>query len=155
MRFPDLPDDLGPVLRHLEAASPNEGCGVVLRRVADGALRVRPMENDYDRARAEEPETYPRTARTAYRLNPREQLAVLRECDATGEEICCIFHSHVDAGAYFSAEDRRQALQDGDGEPLHPGVSYLVVAVDQGRATDARCYRYEAGEFRETLVSLV
>jgi proteasome lid subunit RPN8/RPN11 len=152
MRFPDLPDDLGPLLRHLEAAYPNEGCGVVLRRVADGALRVRPMENAYDRAHAEDPETYPRTARTAYTLDPREQLALQRECDATGEEICCIFHSHADVGAYFSAEDRRQAVQDG--EPLHPGVSYLVVAVDQRRATAARLYRYEAGDFQETLVPL-
>lgn len=152
MSFPDLPADLGPVLRHLEAAYPNEGCGVVLRRVADGGLRVRLVENAYDRFHALEPEHFPRTARTAYLLDPRELLAIHRECDERGEEICCVFHSHADIGAYFSPEDRRQALPDGD--PALPGVSYLVVAVDRGRATAACRYRYEAGEFRETVVPL-
>ena len=149
---PDLPDDLAPLLRHLEAAYPDEGCGVVLRRVSDGALRVRLMENAYDRYRALEPEHFPRTARTAYLLDPREQLALTREADAAGEEFCCIFHSHADAGAYFSGEDRRQALLDG--EPVMPGASYLVVAVDRGRATAARLYRFEGGDFRETPVAL-
>lgn len=149
---PDLPDDLAPLLRHLEAAYPDEGCGVVLRKVAGGALRVRLMENAYDRYRALEPESFPRTARTAYLLDPKEQLALYREAEAAGEEICCIFHSHADAGAYFSPEDRRQALLEG--EPVVPGASYLVVAVDQGRATAARLYRFEGGDFLETLVPL-
>jgi len=152
MSHPDLPDDLGPLLRHLEAAYPDEGCAVVLRRAADGALRFRPMENAYDRQRALEPERFPRTARTAYTFDPYQQLALQREADAAGEEICCIVHSHADAGAYFSPEDRRQALQDG--EPVMPGASYLVVAVDQGRATAARLYRFEGGDFLETLVPL-
>jgi proteasome lid subunit RPN8/RPN11 len=152
MSFPDLPDDLGPLLRHLEAAYPDEGCGVVLRRAADGALRIRPMENAYDRFHALDPETFPRTARTGYALDTREQLALQRECDAQGEEICCVFHSHADAGAYFSPEDRRQALLDG--EPILPGVSYLVVAVDLRRATAARLYRHQAGDFLETTISL-
>jgi [CysO sulfur-carrier protein]-S-L-cysteine hydrolase len=149
---PDLPGDLGPILRHLAAAYPNEGCGVVIRRVADGALRVRPMENAYDRFHTLEPDDFPRTARTAYLFDPREQLAVQRECDQAGEEICCVFHSHADVGAYFSPEDRRAALMDG--EPVLPGVSYLVVAVDQGRPTAARLYRFEGGDFRETAVPL-
>jgi proteasome lid subunit RPN8/RPN11 len=149
---PDLPEDLGPILRHLAAAYPDEGCGVVIRRTAGGALRVRPMDNAYDRFHALEPESFPRTARTGYLFDPREQLAVQRECDQAGEEICCVFHSHVDGGAYFSAEDRRAALIDG--EPVLPGVSYLVVAVHQGRPTDARLFRFERGDFRDTPVEL-
>jgi [CysO sulfur-carrier protein]-S-L-cysteine hydrolase len=149
---PDLPDDLGPILRHLAAAYPDEGCGVVIRRASDGALRVRPMENAYDRFHAREPDDFPRTARTAYLFEPREQLTVERECDQGGEQICCVFHSHTDAGAYFSAEDRRAALWEG--EPVLPGVSYLVVAVDQGRPTAARLYRFEGGDFREAPVPL-
>lgn len=152
MSLSDLPDDLAPILRHLEAAYPNEGCGLVLRKVADGALRVRLMENAYDRHHALEPESYPRTARSGYLFDPREHLAAQREADAQGEEICCVFHSHVDVGAYFSGEDRRGALMDG--EPILPGASYLVVAVDEGRATAARLYRFEAGDFHGMPVSL-
>ncbi|HVE86396.1 MAG TPA: M67 family metallopeptidase [Myxococcales bacterium] len=148
----ELPADLGPLLRHLEACYPNEGCGVVLRGAPGGPVRVRPMENAYDRYHAQDPEAFPRTSRTAYHLDPRELLAVFREADDRGEALACIFHSHADAGAYFSAMDRTLAAPDG--EPLYPGVGYLVVAVDQGRATAARLYRFEAGDFREVEVPL-
>lgn len=147
----DLPVDLSPILRHLEAAYPNEGCGLVLR-APDGTLRVRPMRNAYDRYHAVDPQTYPRTSRTAYLFDGKEQLEVGREADARGESVACIFHSHADVGAYFSEEDAAMAAPDG--EPLHPGVVYLVVAVDQGRATAAKLYRWQDGAFVEDPVGL-
>jgi proteasome lid subunit RPN8/RPN11 len=51
-----------------------------------------------------------------------------------------IYHSHIDAGAYFSETDRRNALIDG--QPAYPGTTYVVVAVDIGRAGAARAYRW-------------
>lgn len=147
----DLPEDLSEIISHLIAAYPNEGCGLVLRG-KDGTLRVRPMENAYDRYHAKDPVTFPRTSRTAYRFDSKEFLAVSREADEKGEEVSCIFHSHADVGAYFSAEDRAMAAPDG--EPLMPGVAYLVVAIDQGRATAARVYRWNSGDFAETVLAL-
>lgn len=139
------------VIHHLEACYPDEGCGILFQ-AADGSLRVRPMENVYDRYHALDPVNYPRTARTAYLFEPREQLRVFEEADRLGESVACYFHSHADVGAYFSAEDRVMAAPDG--VPLHPGVSYLVVAVDAGRATAARLYRWEGGDFAESVVGL-
>ena len=148
---PELPDDLTAVLRHVEAAYPNEGCGLILRGSA-GGFTVRPMVNAYDRYHAVDPEAFPRTSRTAYFFDPKEWLAVSQQVDAAGDRIACIFHSHADVGAYFSAEDRAMAAPEG--QPLYPGVSYLVVAVDAGKATAARLYRWQGGEFEESTVPL-
>lgn len=147
-----LPEDLGPVLRHLESAYPNEGCGVLLRNPVNGAWRVRPMRNAYDDYRARDPVRYPRTSRTAYVFDSGEHLRVWEAAEAAGEQVACVFHSHTDVGAYFSAEDRAMAAPNG--EPLYPGMTYLVVSVDRGKATAAKLFWWDEGDFRERPVPM-
>ncbi len=147
---PELPAELGDVLRHLESCYPNEGCGLILR--GPSGWTVRPMENVYDRYHAVDPEGYPRTSRTAYLFNPKEWLAVNEQADREGAKVMCVFHSHADVGAYFSQEDRDMAAPDG--EPVLPGVSYLVVAVDAGKATAAKLFWWADKNFQERPVPL-
>jgi proteasome lid subunit RPN8/RPN11 len=135
---------LDEVFAACAGAYPLEACGVVIRR-PDGSLRVRPMQNASRRALGRDP-------RRAYAMDPHEQLAVFRDAERQRERIEVIFHSHCDAGAHFSEDDREQAAPDG--QPLHPGTSYLVVSIEGGRATGARMYRWEAGELRETPVRM-
>lgn len=142
---PELPAELGPVLRHLEATYPEEGCGVLLRRGA--AWRVRPLENAYARHHAVDPARFPRSARTAFLFEPREWLGVCLEAEASGEDVACVFHSHPDGAAHLSAEDRAWAAPEG--EPLLPGTSYLVVSVLGGRARAAKLFWWEAGAWAE------
>jgi proteasome lid subunit RPN8/RPN11 len=106
---------------------------------------VRPLENAYARAQAREPDRYRLSPSTAFLVEPREWLAVCREADGAGEEVACLFHSHVEAGAWLSPEDRAWAAPAG--EPLLPGVSYLVVALRGGRAQEARVFWWQAGAF--------
>ncbi|WP_225409546.1 Mov34/MPN/PAD-1 family protein [Stigmatella hybrida] len=146
-----LPKDLSEVLRHLEACYPLEGCGVLLRTEA-GGWRVRPLFNAYDRYHAADPGRFPRSARTAFLFEPQEWLAVNREADARNEQVACLFHSHVEGVARLSAEDRHAAAPGGI--PLLPGVSYLVVNVACGQATEAREYRWAGGEFQDRKVPL-
>jgi proteasome lid subunit RPN8/RPN11 len=148
-----LPSDLSEVIRHLETTYPQEGCGVILRAGPNGPWRIRPISNAYDRYHAEDPARFPHTSRTAYLFEPREWLALNLEADARGERIACVFHSHVNGVAQLSAEDRAQALPDG--QPILPGVSYLVVAMVRGHATEARVFRWLDGEFRDRLVPLL
>ncbi|WP_407653751.1 Mov34/MPN/PAD-1 family protein [Archangium lipolyticum] len=138
-----MPEDLSEVIRHLEAAYPREGCGVLLRAGEGGPWRVRPLRNACDALH---------TSRTAYAFDPREWLGVLLEAEARSEHVACVFHSHVDRGAYFSDEDRRQAAPDG--QPLIPGVTYLVIAVRAGCARDAAIFWWECGGFQDRRVSL-
>ncbi|HLL54367.1 MAG TPA: M67 family metallopeptidase [Myxococcaceae bacterium] len=147
---PELPQELGEVLRHLEACYPNEGCGLILR--GPRGWTVRPMANVYDRYHAKDPERFPRTSRTAYLFDPKEWLAVSEQADREGVQVVCVFHSHADVGAYFSQEDREMAAPDG--EAVLPGVSYLVVAVDGGKASAAKLFWWADNNFHEAPVSL-
>src|SRR4051812_30771404 len=96
---------LPEIFAHLEAEAPNEGCGVVLHRVAS---RYRPMKN-----------VAPADSSRAFSFDLREQLRVERDAEAAGESVACIVHSHVEGPATLSAEDRRSAVVAGT--PLHPG----------------------------------
>ena len=148
----ELPEDLSEVIRHLEGAYPQEGCGVILRGGASGPWRIRPLLNAYDRYHAADPVRFPHTSATAYLFEPQEWLALNEEADARGERILCVFHSHVNGSASFSAEDRAQAAPAG--QPLLPDVSYLVVAVDRGRAAGARLFRWSGADFLDRPVPL-
>ena len=138
------------VIAHAEAEYPHEACGVLLLR--DGQWQVRPMSNAYDRYHAMDPLRFPRTSRTAYLFDPKEWLQLSTETDANGEQIACVYHSHVDAGAYFSAEDRAMAAPDG--EPVLPSTAYLVVSVAAGKAAAAKLFWWESGDFREFAVGM-
>lgn len=142
---PELPEDLSEVIRHLESCYPREGCGVLLRAGQGGAWRVRSLRNAQDELHARDPVRFPRTSRTAFSFEPREWLGVLLEAEARGEHVACVFHSHVDTGADFSDEDRRQAAPDG--HPLLPGVCHLVMAVHSGYVRDMEIFWWECGEF--------
>lgn len=76
-----------------------------------------------------------------------DELQLLRElqaAEARGDELLVVYHSHPDAGAYLSRTDVSAAL-DGDGAPLWPGVSHLVVSVRDGAAREAALYAFDAG----------
>ena len=136
---------LEELYRHLEAAYPNEGCGVILK--GPNGLRVLPLENVYDKYHRVDPEQYPRTSRTAYLIDPKAWLKISRESEQSGEQIAVIIHSHADVGAYFSDEDKAMAAPGGI--PLHPGVDYLVVAVNNAKAEAAKLFRFSNGQFEE------
>lgn len=149
----ELPPDLSEIIRHLEASYPQEGCGVILRSVSAGTWRIHSLPNAYDRHHAVDPGRFPRTSRTAYLFEPRDWLALLKEADARGEQLACVFHSHVNGIADFSAEDRAQAAPAG--LPLLPDISYLVVAVVDGQATEARLFRWIERDFLDRQVPLL
>lgn len=123
---------------------PEEACGLVLGpRDSAGCDEVRVCENQQNRLHERDPETFPRTARTAYSLAPREILFLERSQD--GERpVKVVYHSHVDVGAYFSDEDKRAATFDG--EPLYP-VDYLVVDCRKDGVHGAKLFRFADGDF--------
>jgi proteasome lid subunit RPN8/RPN11 len=135
---------LREIAAHARATYPQECCGLVLADAA-GALRFVAIDNV-----AGSSEISARTKRDGYVMDPKQLLAAMQESDREGGRIHTIVHSHPDAGAYFSPEDRRKALGD-DGEPLWPGVNYLVVSVRSGRVDGARIYTWnsESRDFAE------
>lgn len=118
---------------------PQEACGVVLVRGTERRLlRCRNAQNDLH---AKDPARYPRDARTAYYIDPRDLLRI-GDLERQGFAVAVIYHSHVDAGAYFSETDRRQALVGS--EPAYPDATYLVTSVVAGRAEASAAFRWSA-----------
>jgi proteasome lid subunit RPN8/RPN11 len=135
---------LAEICRQAEAGYPEEIFGLVIgRRGAPETSRVRPMTNRANRQPVAGSDGIPRDARTAYMMDVREYLAVQDEMDRDGLELLVIYHSHPDHDAYFSQTDRQWALTT-DGEPLWPGIGYLVVSVRAGRAVEASSFRWDA-----------
>ncbi|MEQ9497093.1 MAG: Mov34/MPN/PAD-1 family protein [Deltaproteobacteria bacterium] len=134
-----------PIVEALKAHAvrdyPVEACGVVLGN-GPKLTRVVPMENVQDKYHARDPEAFPRTGRDAFRMNDLERMRVLDEASEAGLDERIIYHSHCDAGAYFSPEDRAMAVQEGI--ELTPGVVYVVVSVREGVYADLAAYQYDA-----------
>jgi len=147
---------LSEIIRHAEAGYPEEVCGLVLgRRERPETYTVRRIANVAGRERPADPGGCPRDARTAYVMDPLEELRALREADEHEWAVVCIYHSHPDHPAGFSAMDRERAVM-APGAPLWPDAAYLVVSVLQGRARDARSFAWHpaARDFIEEMVAL-
>lgn len=123
------PDILEDIYRHGRETHPDECCGVVFadKNDPERLTRSRRCENAQNTFHALDPERFPRTARTAYLIDPKDLFDIDRHSRRSGEFLRVIYHSHCDTGAYFSEEDVSQAMSDG--APLYPGVAYLVMSV--------------------------
>ncbi|MBI2152551.1 MAG: Mov34/MPN/PAD-1 family protein [Candidatus Rokubacteria bacterium] len=121
-----------------EVEYPSECCGVVLvRNGAPGERLLLPCRNVQDEFHAKDPEKYPRDSRTAYHLDPQNLLRIGR-LEGDGYRVRTIYHSHIDAGAYFSETDKKNALLQG--EPLYPEAAYVVVSVVEGKVKAAAAF---------------
>ncbi len=132
------PAELAAIRRHAEAEYPSECCGVILAR-GDGDRVLMRCRNVQDALHRRDPVEHPRDSRTAYYIDPMDLLAVGRR-EAEGYEVAVIYHSHCEAGAYFSETDKRNALFDG--EPAYPHANYIVVSVVGGRIAAGGAFRW-------------
>jgi adenylyltransferase/sulfurtransferase len=120
------PEALELLYAHARRDYPRECCGVVYgprdRPIADRAVAG---TNIQDRLHAEDPATFTRTSETAYNLDAPDLFAL--EKSLRGDQPAkIVYHSHVNAGAYFSDTD--QAAATFAGEPAYP-VEYVVIDV--------------------------
>jgi proteasome lid subunit RPN8/RPN11 len=128
---------------------PHESCGVIV--VRPGERRFLRCRNVQDELHARDPERHPRDARTAYYIDPKDLLRVGR-LEGEGFGVAVIYHSHIDAGAYFSETDKGNALMGG--EPAYPEATYLVTSVVSGRAERTAAFRWDAAHRDFVAVSL-
>jgi [CysO sulfur-carrier protein]-S-L-cysteine hydrolase len=117
---------------------PFESCGVILAR--EGERRLLRCRNAQNELHARDPVRYPRDARTAYYIDPKDLLRI-GALERQGFGVAVIYHSHVDAGAYFSETDRRQAVVGG--EPAYPGAVYVVTSVVRGVVDAVAAFRWD------------
>jgi proteasome lid subunit RPN8/RPN11 len=132
------PDETERIQAQAVAEYPAESCGVVLTRAGERKLMA--CRNVQDELHAREPARYPRDARTAYYIDPADLLRIGR-LEGEGFSVTVIYHSHIDAGAYFSETDRRNAML-GE-EPSYPQATYVVTSVLAGRVDAMAAFRWE------------
>jgi adenylyltransferase/sulfurtransferase len=148
------PGELAAIHAQAGREYPAECCGVLLVRSGPPEVRrLMPCRNAQDELHARDPERFPRTSRTAYYIAHEDLLEIGRR-ERDGYDVRVIYHSHVDADAYFSETDRRNAMVDGS--PAYPGATYVVVSVRAGAVVDTRAHRWSAahGGFVEVPLGL-
>jgi proteasome lid subunit RPN8/RPN11 len=112
------------ILAHASAAYPDECCGALLGAAGDGYTRV--VEA------LAQPNTTEEGPRRRFLVRPADYRTAEARARALDAELLGFYHSHPDHPAHPSEVDLRHAW---------PNLSYVIVAVAEGRPADLRSWR--------------
>lgn len=133
-----------------------ESCGFLIgpttaaRRI-DGII---PMVNRANALHRLDPEQYPRTGRTYFDIDSLKFENAISRQAAESRPVKVLYHSHLDAGAYFSATDAEVA-KTGQGEPAWD-LAYMVTSVRNGNVDDRKLFVWDpsTGTFEESPIEI-
>jgi proteasome lid subunit RPN8/RPN11 len=132
---------------HALAWYPSECCGLLFaRQGSEAALSAQCMENLADKLHERNPEDFPQSGHDYFSLNERQAQRFAAEAAARGERWLAIFHSHIDCGAYFSAED--QAMAAPGGVPVDAQMWHVVMECAHKQVVAARAYRWDGSQYQ-------
>lgn len=147
---------LDVIERDALACYPNESCGFVMGPAGDVGLldESKSEPNEADKWHARDPITFPRTARTYFKINELRASRLFDAQAASGRPVKVIYHSHCDAGAYFSAEDAYTFAVDNQ---LTWPVAFIVQSVVEGTLRERRLWVHTPGTngFHESTLDVV
>jgi len=124
---------LNEVFAHALEAVPEECCGLI---TGDERVRYRQVvrcRNDMTLHHRRDPANFPRSGAKGFHMNEVDYLQAQRDAEARGEQVNCVYHSHVGSGAYFSPMDQEFAAQS---VFPFPAADHLVVSVVGGKVID-------------------
>ncbi len=147
------------VLAALEAHAlesyPSECCGFVSGPAAEPRLldRAERADNEADKYHKLDPLTFPRTSRTYFKINELKAAKSFEAGEKAGRPIKVIYHSHCDAGAYFSQEDAATFASD---NLLMWPCAFIVISVQAGEIADRKLWVHVPGtnDFRESKLAI-
>ncbi len=137
-------DTLESIYAHAVAEYPGECCGFVYGPRSEPALLERAVRevNEADKYHARDPETFPRTSKEYFKINGLRAARAFEESASAAEPLKVVYHSHCEAGDYFSAEDA--ATFASGGELLWP-CAFIVVSVIGGEVKGQRLWAHVPG----------
>jgi proteasome lid subunit RPN8/RPN11 len=134
-----------------------ESCGLLLGPQGDALFvdEVVPMENRANKLHRLDPETYPRTGRMYFDIDPLKFERAVKAGESNGRPVKVLYHSHLDVGAYFSETDATAATMGGE-SPAYD-LAYLVTSVRGGVVDDRKLFIWDATTrtFVETTLTIV
>ncbi|MBI4818245.1 MAG: Mov34/MPN/PAD-1 family protein [Deltaproteobacteria bacterium] len=125
------------IVSHARAEYPREACGLIAGPKGSSELtEARAIPNVESQS-------------ISFRMDDGERLRFLEDIGQRGLEERVIYHSHPDAGAYFSPEDRAAAVLDGT--EVVPNAIHLVLSIRGGELADVAAFRFSKrdGQFEE------
>ena len=125
---------------HAREAYPDECCGMVIER--DRRVEIVRVTNVQNELHAQDPDRFPRTAATGYTMGPEAAL-ILIGSERGQLRLLAIYHSHPEREAYFSHEDRKQAV-GARGEPIYPQAGYVVMSVRDHEVRATKVFVWDA-----------
>lgn len=161
-RLPWIDGDLvidAPVMADIEAHAlegyPSESCGFVSGPASEPKVLDRSIRevNEADKFHALDPTTFPRTSKTYFKINELRASRTFEQHEKAGTPIKVIYHSHCDAGAYFSAEDASTFAAEGR---LTWPCAFIVVSVVNGKIADRKLWAHTPGtnHFHESTLTV-
>lgn len=146
---------LSDIEAHALSTYPSECCGFVSGPaseplVLDASVRE---QNEADKYHALDPVTFPRTSATYFKINELRAAKAFDQGDKSGRPIKVIYHSHCDAGAYFSKEDASTFAAD---NTLMWPCAFIVVSVREGRIAERKLWVHvpNTNDFRESTLTV-
>jgi proteasome lid subunit RPN8/RPN11 len=124
-------------------ARDEESCGLLVGPASEPLVvdAIFPMENRANKLHKLDPETYPRTGRMYFDLDPLKFERLVREGDGSGRPVKVLYHSHLDVGAYFSETDAQAATMGGEAPSYD--LAYLVTSVRGGVVDDRKLFVWD------------
>jgi proteasome lid subunit RPN8/RPN11 len=110
--------------------------------LADQAVELENLANKYHKV---DPEGHPRTGREYFKINSLKFERAISEGVQSERPVKVFFHSHLDCGAYFSAEDAASMTMGNTGGPSYQ-LAYLVTAVDEGKVSAHRLFIWDSSQ---------
>ena len=129
---------LNALCEHARETLPEECCGLLsgpALGVFEAAHRCR---NEMTRLHRRDPVQYPRSGEQAFHMNEADLLRVVEETETRGWRVTAVYHSHADAGPYFSELDQEFARQAGF--PF-PDAQHIVLSLLDGLVGEAAVFR--------------
>jgi proteasome lid subunit RPN8/RPN11 len=120
-----------------------ESCGALVGPESDALVvsDILPMENRANKLHKLDPETYPRTGRMYFDLDPLKFERRVKEGKTNGLPVKVLYHSHLDVGAYFSDTDAAAAKMGGE-SPAYD-LAYLVTSIRAGKVDDHKLFIWD------------
>lgn len=149
-------DVLKEIEAHALSTFPKECCGFLLGPAGEIPLLDEAIReiNEADKYHEIDPETFPRTAETYFKINELRASRTFDRGAKQGRPVKVIYHSHCNAGAYFSEEDAATFARD---NTLMWPCAFVVVSVRDGAIAEHRLWVHVEGtnDFRESPLRVI